>query len=51
MKIAVDRNDELMKEARHNQGCDRHLFGLYCVALESGLPIPELFSDPAYVKR
>ena len=40
-----------MKEARENSGCDRHLFGLYCIAKENHIPLPELFTDPSYVKR
>ena len=32
-------------------GCDRHLFGLQITAREQGLPVPELFTDPAYTKR
>jgi len=51
LKIAVKRHDDLMKEAREANGCDRHLFGLYCVAEENKLPIPELFQDASYSKR
>ena len=32
-------------------GCDRHLFGLAMVAREEGLPMPQLFQHPAYVRR
>lgn len=32
-------------------GFDRHLLGLYLIAKEEGLPTPELFMDPLYVKR
>lgn len=51
LKVAVKRQDDLMKEAREANGCDRHLFGLYCVAEENNMPIPELFKDASYVKR
>lgn len=51
MVTAVKRHDDLMKEAREANGCDRHLFGLYCVAEENEIPIPELFKDSSYVKR
>ncbi|KAL0277700.1 UNVERIFIED_CONTAM: hypothetical protein PYX00_004900 [Menopon gallinae] len=47
---ALKRHDQLMSEARTNAGCDRHLFGLYCTALEEGMPIPELYNDPSYFK-
>jgi len=49
-KIAMDKHDALMAEAVDNQGCDRHLFGLQIIAMEQGLPLPELYSDPAYTK-
>ncbi|KAK6617365.1 hypothetical protein RUM43_014374 [Polyplax serrata] len=50
MGRAVKRHYELMKEAREGRGCDRHLFGLYCLAMESGIEVPQLFSDPSYFK-
>ncbi|XP_034234583.1 peroxisomal carnitine O-octanoyltransferase [Thrips palmi] len=50
LQIAVKRHDDLMKEAREANGCDRHLFGLYCVAEENKMPIPELFRDASYAK-
>lgn len=37
-----------MNEARKGNGIDRHLFGLWCVAQEKNLPIPELYDDPLY---
>ena len=45
---ALQTHDKLMSEARNGQGCDRHLMGLKLIALENGLPIPELFSDKAF---
>lgn len=50
LKIAVKRHDDLMKEAREANGCDRHLFGLYCIAEENNLPIPDLYKDESYTK-
>ena len=32
-------------------GCDRHLLGLYLIAMEQGMDIPQIFMDPAFVKR
>ena len=32
-------------------GFDRHLLGLYLIAKEEGLPVPDLFTDPLYAKR
>ncbi|KAK7872854.1 hypothetical protein R5R35_006725 [Gryllus longicercus] len=50
LKRAIQRHDQLMTEAKGNAGCDRHLFGLYCLAVEEGLPIPDFYSQPAYLK-
>ncbi|KAE8740665.1 hypothetical protein FOCC_FOCC013813 [Frankliniella occidentalis] len=50
LKIAAKKHDDLMKEAREGYGCDRHLFGLYCIAEESQKPIPDIFKDPSYTK-
>ncbi|XP_064614131.1 peroxisomal carnitine O-octanoyltransferase-like [Liolophura sinensis] len=48
--LAADKQNKLMEEAQSNHGCDRHLFGLYCLAEEEGMPIPEIFTDPSYSK-
>jgi carnitine O-octanoyltransferase len=37
-----------MNEARKGNGFDRHLFGLWCMANEQGIPIPEFYDDPLY---
>ncbi|KAK3912117.1 Peroxisomal carnitine O-octanoyltransferase [Frankliniella fusca] len=50
LRIAAQRHDDLMKEAREGYGCDRHLFGLYCIAEENQMPLPSIFKDPSYVK-
>lgn len=39
-----------MNEARKGNGFDRHLFGLWCVAHENGIEIPEFYDDPLYAK-
>lgn len=44
-------HNELMNHCQKNEGIDRHLFGLYIIALEAGMDTPEIFLDPAYVKR
>ncbi|XP_035777858.1 peroxisomal carnitine O-octanoyltransferase-like [Anopheles albimanus] len=49
-RAAANRQMELMNEARKGNGIDRHLFGLWCVAHENGIPIPELYDDPLYAK-
>jgi carnitine O-octanoyltransferase len=37
-----------MNDARKGNGFDRHLFGLWCIANENGIPIPEFYDDPLY---
>ncbi|XP_055588371.1 peroxisomal carnitine O-octanoyltransferase [Uranotaenia lowii] len=49
-RTAAYRQTELMNEARKGNGIDRHLFGLWCMAYDQGLPIPELYDDPLYSK-
>lgn len=39
-----------MNEARKGNGIDRHLFGLWCIANENGISIPEFYEDPMYSK-
>jgi carnitine O-octanoyltransferase len=39
-----------MNEARKGNGIDRHLFGLWCIANENGIPIPEFYEDALYTK-
>ncbi|ELW48097.1 Peroxisomal carnitine O-octanoyltransferase [Tupaia chinensis] len=33
-----------------SKGIDRHLLGLFLIAKEEGLPVPELFTDPLFSK-
>ncbi|XP_001846771.2 peroxisomal carnitine O-octanoyltransferase [Culex quinquefasciatus] len=49
-RTAANRQTELMNEARKGNGVDRHLFGLWCMAYDQGLPIPEFYDDPLYSK-
>ncbi|XP_064614133.1 peroxisomal carnitine O-octanoyltransferase-like [Liolophura sinensis] len=47
---AVDKHNRLMAEAQENNGCDRHLLGLYAMSQEEGIPLPALYTDPSYNK-
>ncbi|KAL6462317.1 hypothetical protein MHYP_G00287390 [Metynnis hypsauchen] len=47
---AFSKHNKLMDEAQKGKGFDRHLLGLYLIAKEEGLPVPELYSDPLYAK-
>lgn len=50
MLEAAEKHNQLRSEAQKNQGCDRHLLGLYLIAMEEGVSIPQLFLEPAFVK-
>ncbi|EDW76165.2 uncharacterized protein Dwil_GK14810 [Drosophila willistoni] len=50
LRAAVDAHQELTKLALLGRGVDRHLFGLQQMAKENGLPLPEFFKSPAYLK-
>lgn len=50
LKESVQKFEKLMVECCKNHGCDRHLMGLALTALEEGMPLPDLFLDPAFVK-
>lgn len=47
---AIDTHNNLMKDARTGKGVDRHLFALWCLAFDNHMDIPELFSDPLFMK-
>ncbi|CAH1788913.1 unnamed protein product [Owenia fusiformis] len=47
---AYNKHNQLFSEAMDNHGVDRHLFGLQCIAMETGTPDPLLFTDPSYTK-
>lgn len=49
LMTAIKEHELLMREAKEGHGCDRHLFGLKCIAEENGLPIPKLFTDGSFV--
>lgn len=49
-KNAANSQTRLMNEARKGNGFDRHLFGLWCIAQENGIPIPKFYDDPLYSK-
>uniref|UniRef100_A0A9R1SBP7 Peroxisomal carnitine O-octanoyltransferase n=2 Tax=Cyprinus carpio TaxID=7962 RepID=A0A9R1SBP7_CYPCA len=49
-KIKMLKHNKLMAEAQDGKGFDRHLLGLYLIAKEEGLPVPELYMDPLYTK-
>ena len=48
---AIQTHLSLMSECTKNEGIDRHMFGLYCIAMENGIELPEIFTDPSYIKR
>lgn len=50
LKRAIDKHSILMREAQKNEGCDRHLLGLYVLSVEMGLPLPSIYQDPAWIK-
>ncbi|NXI63064.1 OCTC octanoyltransferase, partial [Anseranas semipalmata] len=48
MHIAFAKHNEMRRECENGRGFDRHLLGLLLTAQEQGLPVPELFVDPAF---
>ncbi|XP_044535565.1 peroxisomal carnitine O-octanoyltransferase isoform X1 [Gracilinanus agilis] len=50
MLQAFAKHGKMMKECSSGKGFDRHLLGLFLIAKEEGLPIPELFTDPIFSK-
>ncbi|XP_054726486.1 peroxisomal carnitine O-octanoyltransferase [Anastrepha obliqua] len=47
---AVNHHNRMMNEARKGNGVDRHLFGLWCIAYENQIDIPEFYEDPLYIR-
>nr|XP_006811175.1 PREDICTED: peroxisomal carnitine O-octanoyltransferase-like [Saccoglossus kowalevskii] len=47
---AINKHVQLMGECKRNEGCHRHLYGLEMIAAENGIPLPELYKDPSYMK-
>lgn len=50
LNAAFSKHNKLMGEAQNGKGFDRHLLGLYLIAKEEGLHVPELYTDPLYAK-
>uniref|UniRef100_A0A8D0HQR9 Peroxisomal carnitine O-octanoyltransferase n=2 Tax=Sphenodon punctatus TaxID=8508 RepID=A0A8D0HQR9_SPHPU len=50
MLKAFAKHNKMMKECENGKGFDRHLLGLLLIAKEQGLPVPELFADPAFAR-
>ncbi|XP_006031764.1 peroxisomal carnitine O-octanoyltransferase isoform X1 [Alligator sinensis] len=50
MLKAFAKHNKQRKECETGKGFDRHLLGLLLIAKEQGLPVPELFMDPAFAK-
>ncbi|XP_068942217.1 peroxisomal carnitine O-octanoyltransferase [Petaurus breviceps papuanus] len=50
MLQAFAKHGKMMKECSSGKGFDRHLLGLFLIAKEEGLPIPELYTDPLFNK-
>ncbi|XP_035174821.1 peroxisomal carnitine O-octanoyltransferase [Oxyura jamaicensis] len=48
MHAAFAKHNKLRKECENGRGFDRHLLGLMLIAQEQGLPVPELYADPAF---
>ncbi|KAM4705893.1 peroxisomal carnitine O-octanoyltransferase [Rhinophrynus dorsalis] len=50
MLKAFAKHNKMMKECQNGKGFDRHLLGLLLLAKEQGLPVPELYTDPAFTR-
>jgi hypothetical protein len=50
LQKAAQKFQQTMTNACNGFGCDRHLLGLYLAAIENGVEIPQIFSDPSFVK-
>ncbi|XP_041039525.1 peroxisomal carnitine O-octanoyltransferase isoform X5 [Carcharodon carcharias] len=50
MMKSFAKHYKLMNDCQNGRGFDRHLLGLLLVAKQEGLPVPELYSDPAFTK-
>uniref|UniRef100_A0A673K378 Peroxisomal carnitine O-octanoyltransferase-like n=1 Tax=Sinocyclocheilus rhinocerous TaxID=307959 RepID=A0A673K378_9TELE len=50
LNAAFRKHNKLMAEAQDGKGFDRHLLGLYLIAKEEGLSVPELYTDSLYTK-
>ncbi|XP_027631651.1 peroxisomal carnitine O-octanoyltransferase isoform X2 [Tupaia chinensis] len=50
MLQAFAKHNKMMNDCSTGKGIDRHLLGLFLIAKEEGLPVPELFTDPLFSK-
>ncbi|GFU17044.1 peroxisomal carnitine O-octanoyltransferase [Nephila pilipes] len=50
MQAAANKFKSLMKDCSENKGCDRHLLGLYMMAIDEGMEVPQLFLDSSWSK-
>ncbi|XP_020633624.3 peroxisomal carnitine O-octanoyltransferase isoform X1 [Pogona vitticeps] len=50
MLKAFAKHNKLMKECEQGKGFERHLLGLLLLSQEHSLPMPELFTDPAFTR-
>uniref|UniRef100_UPI00398EE150 peroxisomal carnitine O-octanoyltransferase n=1 Tax=Pristiophorus japonicus TaxID=55135 RepID=UPI00398EE150 len=50
MMKSFAKHHKLMTECQNGRGFDRHLLGLLLIAKQEHLPVPELYSDPAFTK-
>ncbi|NXI44822.1 OCTC octanoyltransferase, partial [Galbula dea] len=48
MHKAFAKHNKMRKDCENGKGFDRHLLGLLLLAQEQGLPVPELYTDPAF---
>ncbi|XP_071441839.1 carnitine O-acetyltransferase-like [Hetaerina americana] len=48
LQEAVNSHKQYTNEAIHGFGVDRHLLGLKLIAIDSGIEIPQLFTDKGY---
>lgn len=47
---AIQAHKDYTVQALQGLGVDRHLLGLKLLAIENGIEVPKLYSDPGYVK-
>jgi len=47
---AMNKQTASMVDCCNLKGCDRHLLALSIMAEEEGLPLPEIYTDPAWTK-
>ncbi|XP_052746536.1 carnitine O-acetyltransferase-like [Bicyclus anynana] len=50
MRAAINAHKDYTVQALQGFGVDRHLLGLKLTAIENGIELPKLYSDPGYVR-